>query len=206
MNFALAARELSFVGRDDKLVLEPGAFDAIVGPLTARFEVTGAYGGAWDVRIDGDGLVVDLDGRTPAPEYTFTVAGRWLAAVLDGQIAWEDLLLSLRLTARRDPDQYNDYLIGLLKHANQPALEAVEQYETGRDDSERIVVSDGERSYEIGRYCPHAGEDLSTGAVVTGGVVHCLAHNFEFDLTTGRCVNARCDPLTTHEVDPATTV
>ena len=40
MSFALAARELSFVGRDNKLVLEPGAFDAIVGPLTARFEVT----------------------------------------------------------------------------------------------------------------------------------------------------------------------
>ena len=43
VSFALAARELSFVGRDNKLVLEPGAFDAIVGPLTARFEVvTGA--------------------------------------------------------------------------------------------------------------------------------------------------------------------
>ncbi|MBW8768336.1 MAG: glycoside hydrolase family 3 C-terminal domain-containing protein [Gemmatimonadetes bacterium] len=42
VSFAVAARELSFVGRDNKLVLEPGAFDAIVGPLTARFEVTGA--------------------------------------------------------------------------------------------------------------------------------------------------------------------
>jgi len=41
VSFAVAARELSFVGRDNKLVLEPGAFDAIVGPLTARFEVTG---------------------------------------------------------------------------------------------------------------------------------------------------------------------
>ena len=40
VSFALAARELSFVGRDNKLVLEPGAFDAIVGPLTSRFEVT----------------------------------------------------------------------------------------------------------------------------------------------------------------------
>jgi beta-glucosidase len=40
VTFALAARELSFVGRDDKLVLEPGAFDAMVGPLTAQFQVT----------------------------------------------------------------------------------------------------------------------------------------------------------------------
>jgi beta-glucosidase len=42
VEFALAARELSFVGRDNKLVLEPGEFDAIVGSLTARFEVTGS--------------------------------------------------------------------------------------------------------------------------------------------------------------------
>jgi len=40
VTFSLAARELSFVGRDDRLVLEPGAFEAIVGTLTAPFEVT----------------------------------------------------------------------------------------------------------------------------------------------------------------------
>ena len=40
LSFALAARELSFVGRDNKLVLEPGGFEAIVGNLTAPFEVT----------------------------------------------------------------------------------------------------------------------------------------------------------------------
>ena len=40
VSFSLAARELSFVGRDDQLVLEPGAFEAIVGSLTAPFEVT----------------------------------------------------------------------------------------------------------------------------------------------------------------------
>ncbi|MEO8561749.1 MAG: glycoside hydrolase family 3 N-terminal domain-containing protein [bacterium] len=39
VTFALAAQELSFVGRDQKLVLEPGAFDVIVGDLTTRFEV-----------------------------------------------------------------------------------------------------------------------------------------------------------------------
>ena len=40
VTFALAARELSFVGRENKLVLEPGAFDAMIGPLTAQFQVT----------------------------------------------------------------------------------------------------------------------------------------------------------------------
>ena len=32
-------RELSFVGRNDKLVLEPGEFDVMVGPFTTRFRV-----------------------------------------------------------------------------------------------------------------------------------------------------------------------
>ncbi len=64
-------------------------------------------------------------------------------------MAWEDLLISFRLTLYRDPDVYNDYLVGLLKHANASALQAVEAYETGRDESERITVAcDGAR-YDI---------------------------------------------------------
>jgi UDP-MurNAc hydroxylase len=173
--------------------------------MTVRFEVAGPGGGDWDVRMDSDGLVVDLDGTghpsLPAPAYTLSVDGRWLNQVLLGAISWEDLLLSLRLGARRDPDEYNDYLIGLLKHANASALHAIEQYENGRDTDERIVVHSGDRAYEIGRYCPHAGEDLSVGAVVEDGVLHCLGHNFRFDLDTGECLNARCEPMLTKQVN-----
>jgi UDP-MurNAc hydroxylase len=173
--------------------------------MTVRFEVTGPHGGDWDVRMDADGLRVGLDGTAGAPEYIFTVEGRWLRGVLAGEIGWEDLLLSLRLTARRDPDRYNDYLIGLLKHANRPALQAIEEYETGRDEGERIVVRAGPDAYEIPRYCPHAGEDLAVGSVVTDGVLHCLAHNFAFDLATGACLNARCDRLASRAVAPSPT-
>jgi len=168
--------------------------------MTVRFRVTGPFGGDWDVRLDADGARVDLTGSSPAPEYTFTVQGRWLQAVLRGRIGWEDLLLSLRLVARRDPDEYNDYLIGLLKHANAPALQAIEEYETHqRDSTERIVLA----GYELNRYCPHAGEDLGVGAIVEDGVLHCLGHNFRFDLATGECLNARCAPLTTRPLVPA---
>ena len=107
-----------------------------------------------------------------------------------------DLLLSLRFSAWRSPDLYNDYMVGLLKHADEEALEAVVAYETSRDTNETVVVQDAEvRRYEVGRYCPHAGEDLTHGAVVQDGVLRCLGHNFDFDLTTGRCLNARCEPL-----------
>ena len=54
--------------------------------------------------------------------------------------------------------------------------------------------------YEIARYCPHAGEDLAVGSAVGDGVIRCLGHNLEFDLATGACLNARCDPLVTRRL------
>lgn len=168
--------------------------------MTVRFEVLGRHGGTWDVRLDADGATVDLAGTAPDPGYTFTVDSTWLACVLSGAVGWEDLLLSLRVRLRRDPDLYNDYLVGLLKHANAPALAAIERYETERSTDERITVRAGNRRWQIGRYCPHAGEDLAVSSIVEDGVLRCLAHNFDFDLATGRCLNARCDALPTAEV------
>lgn len=163
--------------------------------MTLRLDVLGRNGGRWDVRIAPDGPTVQPAEETTHADYTLRLDGRWLAAVLTGRIGWEDLLLSLRFAARRDPDIYNDYLFGLLKHANVPALQAVEQYEAGRDAEETIIVHAADGPRRIGRYCPHAGEDLSEGAVVVGNTLRCLGHNFDFDLRTGQCLNARCVPL-----------
>ena len=113
---------------------------------------------------------------------------------------WEDLLLSLRVSAWREPDVYNDYLVGLLKHANAEALSAVERFETSRDPEDTVVIEDRENRWEVSRYCPHAGEDLSEGGVIHNGVLRCLGHNFDFDLATGQCLNARCDPLVARQL------
>jgi UDP-MurNAc hydroxylase len=171
--------------------------------MTVRFEVQGPGGGRWDVALGPDKARVDLTGRARVGDvqYRFEVGSRWLAAVIDGRIGWEDLLLSLRFSAWRSPDVYNDYLVGLLKHADAQALQAVERYETNRDSTdnpETIIVStpDG-AAYRVGRWCPHAGEDLEVGGVVEGGVLRCLGHNFDFDLETGTCRNARSQPLQT---------
>ncbi|MCP9950399.1 Rieske (2Fe-2S) protein [Actinomadura madurae] len=168
--------------------------------MTVRFDITGPNGGVWDVDFAPGGLTVSQASPDVRPHYRITTAGRWLDGVLSGRMAWEDLLISFRVSLYRDPDVYNDHLVGLLKHANAPALQAVEAYETGRDESERITVeSDGAR-YDIPRYCPHAGEDLAVGAVVRDGQIHCLAHNFAFDLATGNCLNARAANLTSRKV------
>jgi len=169
--------------------------------MTVRFEVEGSGGGRWDVHLGPERVRVDLDGRAREVQYRFRVASRWLEPVVAGRLGWEDLLLSLRFSAWRSPDLYNDYLVGLLKHADEQALLAVEAYETARVPDERIVVEGPDGPYEVSRFCPHAGEDLTHGGIVTGGVLRCLGHNFDFDLATGACLNARCDPLETRRLN-----
>jgi len=170
--------------------------------MTVRFEVEGADGGTWDVRLGPDDVRVSLEPAADPPQYRIRVAARWLDAVLTGRMRWEDLFLSLRLSAWREPDLYNDYLVGLLKHADRDALHAVEDFETRRDPHDTVLVSDGADRWQVSRYCPHAGEDLAEGGVVKDGVLRCLGHNFEFDLATGTCLNARCDPVVTRLVEP----
>jgi UDP-MurNAc hydroxylase len=174
--------------------------------MVVRFEVLGPAGGTWDAHIGPETVEVDLDGGGCPANYRLTMDARWLDGVVSGRTRWEELLLSLRFSARREPDHYNDYLVGLLKHADLAALRAVEEFEAARDPHETIELDvDGER-IRVSRFCPHAGEDLSQSAVVGDGVLRCLGHNFEFDLATGACRNARCDPLEVEAVDdlPAT--
>jgi UDP-MurNAc hydroxylase len=171
--------------------------------MTVRFVVDGADGGTWDVEMGPHGCEVKLAVDTTcdaAPQYRIRVEARWLDAVLSGRVRWEDLFLSLRISAWRDPDRYNDYLVGLLKHADAAALEAVERYETDRDPTDTVTLAGDGDQWEVSRYCPHAGEDLTHGAVIRDGILRCLGHNFDFDLESGECLNARCDPLVTRRV------
>jgi nitrite reductase/ring-hydroxylating ferredoxin subunit len=170
--------------------------------MTVRFTVNGPHGGEWDVTLNHDEVTVG-ENHTDKPSYHLTVNGRWLLPVLTGRMSWEGLLLSLRVRFYRDPDVYNDYLVGLLKHADAEALKAVEKYDTARRSDERITIKDDSgQAYEVQRYCPHAGEDLSVGAVVEGRQLTCLRHNFTFDLATGQCLNARSQQLTVRRVSP----
>jgi UDP-MurNAc hydroxylase len=169
--------------------------------MTVRFEVTGPEGGVWDAHIGPDRVRVDLDGGASHADYRLVVDGRWLDGVITGRTRWEELLLSLRFSARRQPDRYNDYLVGLLKHADWAALRAVEAFEAARDPHETIEVTVHGLPVRVSRFCPHAGEDLAESGIVVDGVLRCLGHTFEFDLTSGACLNARCDPIVVADGD-----
>ncbi|MFG1911998.1 MBL fold metallo-hydrolase [Kribbella sp. NPDC048928] len=170
--------------------------------MTVRFEVSGPYGGVWDAHIGPDRVTVELAGGQGPADYRLKLDGRWLDGVVSGRTRWEELLLSLRFTARRQPDRYNDYLVGLLKHADRAALRAVEAFEARRDPDETTEITVDGRQVQVSRYCPHAGEDLAETGVVVNGVLRCLGHNFEFDLDSGACLNARCDPIVVKSAEP----
>ncbi|MBT8208648.1 MAG: MBL fold metallo-hydrolase, partial [Acidimicrobiia bacterium] len=83
--------------------------------MKVGFELKGPGGGDWsvDFRPGHEGITRGTQGC----HYVYTFESRWLPPILDGSIPWEDFFLSLRFTARRDPDHYNDHLLGLLKFA-----------------------------------------------------------------------------------------
>jgi UDP-MurNAc hydroxylase len=158
------------------------------------FEVMGRGGGEWavDFRPGFEG-VFETAGDCA---YRYRFASRWLPPLLVGTVPWEDFFLSLRFQAWRDPDLYNDHLLGLLKFAHPEALEAVERFETSLNTNERITIHAEGCAYQIQRHCPHGGHDLlESGEVLPGRILRCLGHHYEFALDTGECVNGTCPRL-----------
>lgn len=177
----------------DQLLAMSPYFNGRIG-MRVGFDIVGPGGGQWavDFRSGSEGVRDEMRGCG----YTYSFASRWLPPILDGRVHWEDFLLSLRFRATRDPDKYNDHLLGLLKFAEPEALRRVEEYETATRDPELIEVEADGHVYEAQRYCPHAGGDLEeTGEVLPGRRLRCLNHYFEFDLETGRCLNGNVPPL-----------
>ncbi|MDQ1532310.1 MAG: UDP-MurNAc hydroxylase, partial [Actinomycetota bacterium] len=162
--------------------------------MRVGFDLEGPGGGSWSVDFrDGRSGVYDELGDCG---YRYRFETRWLPAVLEGRVAWEDFFLSLRFTASRQPDIYNDHLLGLLKFACRESLDAVESYEVAVRAPDRIIVAAEGARYSVPRYCPHAGADLGdTSEVLPGHVLRCLNHYYEFDLETGRCLNGDSPPL-----------
>ncbi|MFY0672410.1 MAG: MBL fold metallo-hydrolase [Bacteroidia bacterium] len=164
------------------------------------FEITGPGGGNWyvDFRKETRGVGEGIDDFG----YCYTFESRWLPPILKGEVPWEDFFLSLRFKAKRNPDVYNDHLLGLLKFTNSEALKAVEDFENQPLSEELIKVHSEGKTYMVSRYCPHAGNDmLETGEVVEGGYFRCLAHHYDFSLETGECVTSSCPKLKVKRID-----
>ncbi|BAY07132.1 Rieske 2Fe-2S domain-containing protein [Calothrix sp. NIES-2098] len=174
-------------------------FNSKIG-MRIGFEITGPGGGKWavDFRSGKEGV----DDEMGECSYGYRFASRWLPSLLDGSLPWEDFFLSLRFEVWRNPDIYNDHLLGLLKFACPQSLQAVEEYENAMDSQEQITIHCEGDNYLVQRHCPHAGFDLQeVGEVLPGGILRCLGHHYEFDLNTGKCLNGKCNLLSSKRIN-----
>lgn len=167
--------------------------------MTLCLEVEGPQGGTWLVDFGPAPRVRRAVGGEPH-QYRYRLHSRWLKRILAGEVPWEDFLLSLRFSARRDPDVYNDHLLGVLKFNDASTLHAVEKWERTLSDETIVVTAKDGCRFEIAKYCPHAGASLEK-APIEGHTITCLNHHYVFDLDSGRCLTGNCT-LKTKKLDP----
>ncbi|MDP3734125.1 MAG: MBL fold metallo-hydrolase [Nanoarchaeota archaeon] len=159
-----------------------------------RFTVTGKHGGDIFVDTRYHNLTISRS-STENAHYSFTLQDTIVQVLVDGTERWEDLLLSMRFQAKRNPDLYNWPLFALLLFSKEPKLLARIEQMMRDNEKEKIMVRDGTTQYEIQRFCPHAGEDLRN-AIIKNGRLVCPRHQWTFDLRSkGECVFGGNMPL-----------
>lgn len=167
----------------EKLAQLPGPVDVeqrICVTLTERPDADPAH-----VLVDLRALKCAIVDSPPTPPlYRLQVTNETLAAFFGTGAAWEELLLSLRFSASRDPDVHVSAITDFLR------LEAddLAQYPPAQAN-ERIVVEHGGEWFEIDRFCPHQRGDLRLAKIDARGILRCPRHGWEFDLNEGgRCL------------------
>ena len=83
----------------------------------------------------------------------------------------------------------------MLNFNDKKSLKAVEIVEKNISKEITEVISDNGRTYQISKYCPHAGADL-TNSPIKNNTITCLLNNYTFDLETGECRTGNCKIFT----------
>jgi UDP-MurNAc hydroxylase len=110
--------------------------------------------------------------------------------IADHQTDWvNSLFLSMRFRARRI-GPYNEYVYTFFKCLSPERLMYAEGWYASRsDDEEEIQLGE----WITQRRCPHMSGDLSRFGHVTGSILTCAMHGWQFDLATGRCLTSDDD-------------
>lgn len=98
-----------------------------------------------------------------------------------------EIFLSARFAAHRD-GPYNEYIYTFFKCLSVERMAFCEGYYASRTEADESFRCG---AFEVQRRCPHLRADLARfGTLRDGHVLHCKVHGWEFDLDTGRCLNA----------------
>ncbi len=108
--------------------------------------------------------------------------------VLTGKITWSDFCLNFKSSIFRNPNLYDPEIHAFI------ALEVEDLKQYCNDkikleiENNKIQINIENNTYEVDRFCPHAGADLSKGWIKEGKYLVCPRHGWMFDLhSNGEC-------------------
>jgi UDP-MurNAc hydroxylase len=135
---------------------------------------------------EADWLVVDLAGwrleqshQPRLPCLVLTASIRYFSLMCT-EARWQDIALSLRASVQRIPDVYNT-IANIFLFADESNLRE-SLLQNLNLSKERIVIHHQGQAYEINRYCPHQGGDLTYATIDDDLNVVCPRHSWRFDL------------------------
>lgn len=105
-------------------------------------------------------------------------------ALMQANFRWQDIYLTMRANVERKPDIFSNLAnvflfsdVSNIRHAFESSISI---------DSERIIVTDNDgKKYEINKFCPHQGADLSCAEITKSSELICPRHGWRFDLKAG---------------------
>lgn len=107
---------------------------------------------------------------------------KYFSLMCDGY-RWQDIALSLRAKITRVPDVYNTianiFLFADESNSRESLLQILNIPE------ERVVVTHKGKNFEINRFCPHQGADLSCASIDDEFNLTCPRHSWTFELNNG---------------------
>lgn len=141
-------------------------------------------------------IVEEVD-RTP-PFYAMTIPPWIFEEMVRRDIwDWEEAFLGQRCQFERAPDCYNPWILAFFKNLERHRMQIMVRFGDASCGSAETFCRDG---FEIPRFCPHQGVDLSKHSTIEDGIITCLGHGMKWNLETGQGVN---NSLCLWKTDPA---
>jgi UDP-MurNAc hydroxylase len=162
--------------------LEAFAAPRPIGPkvVLSLEEVPSRY-----IRLDLNDQCLSIHNHRPHDNFYHLAAPAWqIDRVLKRQMSWEDFSLTFRARLERKPDIYDTLVNVFFFSQAEDIPRMIELVKRLQSRSARIVVDTAQGRYEIDRYCPHQGADLSYGWFEGGNWI-CPRHGWRFQLGAG---------------------
>ncbi len=135
-----------------------------------------------------DGLSIDLNQKKLTLGYdskikkyvSLKAEEKYFALMSSNNYRWQDISLSMRALVKRRPDTFNNFInLFLFSDIDNIYSSFISSIEIPID---KCFVGYEGCNYEIDRYCPHQGADLSKGEIDKEGNLICPRHGWKFNL------------------------